>query len=77
MIQAILFDLDETLIYDEAVCTHALKICALSVTSDAAAASSLAVSAAGHARRLWQSLPTAALEYANRIGHSAFEGLWA
>ena len=77
MIQAILFDLDETLIYDEAVCDHAFKICALSVTSDAAAASSLARSAAAHARRLWQTLPSPALEYANRIGHSAFEGLWA
>ncbi len=77
VIQAILFDLDETLIYDEAVCDHAFKICALSVTSDAATASSLAVSAAMHARRLWQTLPASALEYANRIGHSAFEGLWA
>ena len=77
MIQAILFDLDETLILDEAVCDHAFKICALSVTNDAATASSLAVSAAAHARRSWQALPAAALEYANRIGHSAFEGLWA
>ena len=77
MIQAILFDLDETLIYDEAVCDHAFKICALSLTNDQATASSLAVSAAAHARRLWQALPSAALEYANRIGHSAFEGLWA
>lgn len=77
MIQAILFDLDETLIYDEAVCDHAFKICALSVTNDEAVASNLAHSAARHARRLWQMLPPAALEYANRIGHSAFEGLWA
>ena len=77
MIQAILFDLDETLILDEAVCDHAFRICALSVTSDATAASSLAVSAAAHARRLWQTLPPAAITYANRIGHSAFEGLWA
>lgn len=77
MIQAILFDLDETLIYDEAICDHAFNICALSVTGDSTVASSLAVSAAAHARRLWQTLPTPALEYANRIGHSAFEGLWA
>ena len=77
MIQAILFDLDETLIYDEAVCDHAFRICALSVTNDETAASSLAHSAAAHARRLWQTLPSSALEYANRIGHSAFEGLWA
>lgn len=77
MIRAILFDLDETLILDEAVCDHAFKICALSVANDAAVASILARSAADHARRLWQTLPAAALEYANRIGHSAFEGLWA
>ncbi len=72
-----LFDLDETLIFDEAVCDHAFKICTLSVTDDAATASSLAVSAAAHARRLWQTLPAVAITYANRIGHSAFEGLWA
>jgi HAD superfamily hydrolase (TIGR01549 family) len=77
VIQAMLFDLDETLILDEAVCDHAFRICALSVTNDADTASSLAHSAATHARRLWQALPVAALEYANRIGHSAFEGLWA
>ncbi len=77
MIRAILFDLDETLILDEAVCDHAFRIAALTVTSDSGAAAQLAMSAARHARALWAGLPAPALEYANRIGHSAFEGLWA
>jgi HAD superfamily hydrolase (TIGR01509 family) len=77
VIEAVLFDLDETLILDEAVCEHAFRIAALSVSGEAPRANALARSAAAHARRLWQTLPTPALAYANRIGHSAWEGLWA
>jgi HAD superfamily hydrolase (TIGR01549 family) len=77
VIKAVLFDLDETLILDEAVSLHAFRIVALSVTRDAIQAQKLAQAAEQHAKRLWQSLPTAALEYATRIGHSALEGLWA
>ena len=77
MIEAVLFDLDETLILDEAVCEHAFRICALSVTAEPSRAGALAHSAAAHARQLWQTLPAPALAYANRIGHSAWEGLWA
>ncbi len=77
MIKAVLFDLDETLILDEAVSSHAFRIVALSVTRDARQAQKLALSAEHHAKRLWQTLPVPALEYATRIGHSALEGLWA
>jgi HAD superfamily hydrolase (TIGR01549 family) len=77
VIKAVLFDLDETLILDEAVCEHAFRICALSVTRDAVQVARLAETAGGHARRLWLTLPTEAQEYATRIGHSAYEGLWA
>jgi HAD superfamily hydrolase (TIGR01509 family) len=77
VIRAVLFDLDETLILDEAVCDHAFRIAALSVTSDLAVAAGLAAAAASQARALWAELPAVALEYATRIGHSAFEGLWA
>ena len=77
MIKAVLFDLDETLILDEAVSLQAFRIVALSVTREVTPAQELAQSAEHHAKRLWQTLPAAALEYASRIGHSALEGLWA
>jgi HAD superfamily hydrolase (TIGR01549 family) len=77
MIKAVLFDLDETLILDEAVSLQAFRIVALSVTRDVNQAQKLALSAEQHAKRLWQTLPASALEYATRIGHSALEGLWA
>jgi HAD superfamily hydrolase (TIGR01549 family) len=77
MIKAVLFDLDETLILDEAVSLHAFRITALSVTRDVNQAQKLALAAEHHAKRLWQTLPPPALEYATRIGHSALEGLWA
>ena len=76
VIKAVLFDLDETLILDEAVSFQAFRIAALSVTTEVDAAN-LAHAAEKHARRLWQSLPMPALEYTSRIGHSALEGLWA
>jgi HAD superfamily hydrolase (TIGR01509 family) len=77
VIEAVLFDLDETLILDEAVCEHAFRVCALSVTRDETQVVSLASSASRHARRLWLTLPEDAQSYAHRIGHSALEGLWA
>ncbi len=77
VINAILFDLDETLILDEAVSQNAFRITALGVTQDATLALKLAHAAENQARRLWQELPSTALEYTNGIGHSAIEGLWA
>ena len=77
MIKAVLFDLDETLILDEAVSIQAFRIVALSVISDLETAKNLAHAAQQHAKRLWQTLPAPALEYTNQIGHSAIEGLWA
>jgi HAD superfamily hydrolase (TIGR01549 family) len=77
MIEAILFDLDETLILDEPVVRHAFRITALTVTRDEAKAMQLADAAESHAKLLWNNLPPFALEYAKRIGHSALEGLWA
>jgi HAD superfamily hydrolase (TIGR01549 family) len=77
MIEAILFDLDETLILDESVVRNAFLMTARIVTRDEAKAIQLAHAAEVHARRYWQTLPPIALEYATRIGHSALEGLWA
>jgi HAD superfamily hydrolase (TIGR01549 family) len=77
MMKAILFDLDETLILDELVVRNAFLMTAQTVTRDRANALKLAYAAEVHAKRLWQTLPKAALEYAKRIGHSALEGLWA
>jgi HAD superfamily hydrolase (TIGR01549 family) len=77
VIKAVLFDLDETLIHDEAVSRHAFFICALSVTRDQQKARQLAEAAEAHAKRCWAALPAIGLEYATRIGHSALEGLWA
>jgi putative hydrolase of the HAD superfamily len=77
MLTTVLFDLDETLILDEPVCEHAFLICALGVTQNRDAATRLAHTAAECAKALWAALPADALEYANRIGHSAYEGLWA
>jgi HAD superfamily hydrolase (TIGR01549 family) len=77
MIRAVLFDLDETLILDEPVVKNAFLYTAKSVTQDHQAALVLAKNAAKHTTRLWDTLPPLALEYAKRIGHSAFEGLWA
>ncbi|MFN3266378.1 MAG: HAD family hydrolase, partial [Deinococcales bacterium] len=75
--KAVLFDLDETLILDEPVVRNAFFYTARSVFTDAERASALAERAAWYTTQLWQSLPRPALEYAKRIGHSAFEGLWA
>lgn len=77
MFDAVLFDLDETLIPDEPVSRHAFHITAQGVTGDAAKAEALAQAAEQHAKALWKSLPPEAAAYAERIGHSALEGQWA
>ena len=77
MIKAILFDLDETLILDEPVVQHAFYTTAQTVTRDKVKIQALSHAAETHAKRLWQTIPPLALEYAKRIGHSALEGLWA
>ena len=77
MFQAVLFDLDETLIPDEPVSRHAFYITALELTADPPRAKALGEAAAKEAVSLWQTLPALAADYATRIGHSAIEGLWA
>ena len=77
MFAAVLFDLDETLIPDEPLSRHAFFITALELTADDARANELAEAASREASALWESLPSLALEYVTRIGHSALEGLWA
>jgi putative hydrolase of the HAD superfamily len=76
MIRAILFDLDETLILDEAVSEHAFReagfVAAQRYSLDL---ERFTHTAKASARRLWTEGPH--YSYALRIGHSAFEGLWA
>jgi putative hydrolase of the HAD superfamily len=76
VIRAVLFDLDETLILDHPVSIHALRSCAFYAASwYSLDFDRLILDFTGHAKRLWDSSPT--LEYAERIGHSYGEGLWA
>lgn len=76
MIKAVLFDLDETLILDEEVSRQAFgEAAALASTHKNVDSARLATSAGLAARRLWQESPH--FPYCNRIGHSAWEGLWA
>lgn len=77
MFDAVLFDLDETLILDEPVTLHAFRVTALELTGDEAKARALADAAHRHALALWKTLPPLCADYGQRIGHSAFEGLWA
>ena len=77
MFDAVLFDLDETLILDEPVSRHAFFIAALELTGDDATARALGEAAEREAKALWKNLPKLAADYAERIGHSALEGLWA
>lgn len=74
---AVLFDLDETLILDEPVSRHAFFITALELTGDSTLATRLAELVEQEVKQLWAKLPTEAATYATRIGHSALEGLWA
>lgn len=73
--KAVLFDLDETIILDEAVSQEAFRSAARLALPDGAASERLARRAGEVAQRLWESGPEAA--YCKRIGHSAWEGLWA
>ncbi|HLO03241.1 MAG TPA: HAD family hydrolase, partial [Symbiobacteriaceae bacterium] len=73
--KAILFDLDETLILDEAVSHEAFRAAAALAEPLGLKSAALAESAGRIARKLWQAGP--AYEYCLRIGHSAWEGLWA
>ncbi len=76
MIQAVLFDLDETLILDHPVSLHALRSCAFYAASwYSLDIPRLIQMAETTAARLWRSSPV--FEYTQRIGHSAGEGLWA
>jgi putative hydrolase of the HAD superfamily len=74
-IRAILFDLDDTLVVDEAVSREALEETArLANTSHGADPAAFVRAAAGEAGRLWAAGPAHA--YCRRIGISAFECLW-
>ncbi len=76
MISALLFDLDETLILDHPVSRHALLDCAyLAAGVRSLDAPALAAAAERQASTRWKLAPT--WPYAERIGHSALEGLWA
>jgi putative hydrolase of the HAD superfamily len=77
MFDAVLFDLDETLILDEPVSRHAFFVTALELTQDETRARALAEEAERVAKGIWRDIPSKAIDYALRIGHSALEGLWA
>lgn len=74
-LQAVLFDLDDTLVVDEAVSKEALAaVGAFAAAHHGAKADQLARDAARHAKELWKAGP--AHDYCRRIGISAFECLW-
>jgi len=74
-IRALLFDLDDTLVVDEAVSKEALTSTAeLAATIHGADAKRFQRTAAEEARRLWAEGPSHA--YCRAIGISAFECLW-
>jgi putative hydrolase of the HAD superfamily len=73
--KAILFDLDETIILDDAVGDAAYLSAATLAAPLGADPVRLAHDAEAVAARLWAAGPY--VDYANRIGHSATEGLWA
>jgi len=75
MITAILFDLDETLILDAPVSREAFAAAAEVAAPAGADPARLAADAGGAAKRLWQE--SEHWTYCKRIGHSAWEGLWA
>jgi putative hydrolase of the HAD superfamily len=74
-VKAILFDLDETIILDEPVSLDAFRTAAGLSAPVGAEPARLAREAGSAARRLWEAGPQYA--YCKRIGHSAWEGLWA
>lgn len=75
MIAAILFDLDDTLIEDGRVSRAAYAAAAALAAGRGVDTARLAQEAAEAAVRRWRQSPYFA--YADRIGHSAWEGLWA
>ncbi|HEY3365823.1 MAG TPA: HAD family hydrolase [Symbiobacteriaceae bacterium] len=76
MIKAVLFDLDETLILDEEVSREAFReSAALAADRGQVDVERLALAAGLNARRFWPESPF--YTYCQRIGHSAWEGLWA
>lgn len=73
--KAILLDLDETIILDEPI-SHAAFLAAAELAAQTGADTGrLAADAGAIARRLWAAGPY--YDYCLRIGHSAWEGLWA
>jgi phosphoserine phosphatase len=74
-LRAVLIDLDDTLIVDEAVSREAFEAVArLARDQHGAEAERFARDAAEHARILWQAGPSQA--FCRRLGISAFECLW-
>jgi len=72
---ALLFDLDETLMVEEAAASASFAAVAeFAATTRDIDARRLAVAARDHARQLWYESPT--IEYCLRIGISSWEGLW-
>jgi len=75
MKKAALFDLDETLILDEAISEEAFRAAAALADREGVDLARLVHDAGTIARRLWAEGPC--FDYCHRIGHSAWEGLWA
>jgi putative hydrolase of the HAD superfamily len=76
VIRAILFDLDDTLIVEEASAEAAfLAACERARERFGLDPQALHQSVRHHARELWRSSPH--IEYCQRIGVSSWEGLWA
>src|SRR5579884_2806006 len=72
---AVLFDLDETLLIDDASTDQALtEVSVLAEERSGADPRALAESVVQHARRLWHAAPT--FPYCESIGISSREGLW-
>lgn len=74
-IRTVLFDLDDTLIVDEAVSKETfVHVAQLAMKQFGADAATFERSAHAHAKRLWAEGP--AHDYCRRIGISAYECLW-
>ena len=76
MVEAIIFDFDDTLVADEASAERAFRETGdLAVRRYGLDAHALCEAARAQARSLWQSFPS--IEFVRRIGISSWEGLWA
>ena len=73
-VEAVLFDLDDTLVVQEGSDRAALLATAGEATTEAATARRLADAVRRHARHLWDGAPTG--PYCRTVGISAEEGLW-